>query len=94
MIHATFSRQLSRVTTSLWITIPCLLGLTFAASAIYGQSIALTESNATEKYSAEIRRTSYGITHIVAKNFGSLGFGTGYAFSEDNICVLADQINK
>lgn len=42
-------------------------------------------------YSAEIRRTEGGIAHIKAGNFASLGFGTGYAMAEDNICQLADQ---
>jgi acyl-homoserine-lactone acylase len=45
---------------------------------------------AADKYRAEIRRTSYGIPHIKADNYGSLGFGAGYAFAEDNLCVLAD----
>ena len=43
-------------------------------------------------YEATIRRTSYGIPHITAKDFGSLGFGEGYAFAEDHLCSLADQV--
>jgi acyl-homoserine-lactone acylase len=45
-------------------------------------------------YSAEIRRTSHGIPHITAKDMGSLGFGEGYAFAQDHLCSLADQIVK
>ena len=41
-------------------------------------------------YQAEIRRTEYGIPHILAKEWGSLGFGVGYAFAEDNLCLMAD----
>ncbi|NOT59358.1 MAG: hypothetical protein HOP19_03935, partial [Acidobacteria bacterium] len=48
----------------------------------------------TKKYSAEIRRTSHGIPHITAKDYGSLGFGEGYAFAQDHLCSLADQIVK
>jgi acyl-homoserine-lactone acylase len=40
--------------------------------------------------SATIRRTSYGIPHIVAGDWASLGFGYGYAFAQDNICTIAD----
>jgi acyl-homoserine-lactone acylase len=39
---------------------------------------------------ATIRRTSHGIPHITASDFGGVGFGYGYAAAEDNICVLAD----
>jgi Penicillin amidase len=43
-------------------------------------------------YSAEIRRTEYGIPHILADDYGSLGYGYGYAFAQDNLCVLADRV--
>ncbi|MCY1045706.1 acylase [Corallococcus sp. bb12-1] len=46
------------------------------------------------KYTAKIRRTSYGIPHITANDYGSLGFGQGYAFAQDHVCTLADQIIK
>ncbi len=45
-------------------------------------------------YSAQIRRTSHGVAHISADDWGSLGFGQGYAFTQDKGCVLADQIVK
>ncbi|SAL17710.1 penicillin acylase family protein [Caballeronia humi] len=41
-------------------------------------------------YTAEIRRTQSGIPHIKAADWGSLGFGYGYAQAEDNLCTLAD----
>ena len=43
-------------------------------------------------YSAKITRTEHGIPHIVAKDFGSLGFGSGYAAAETSICTLADTV--
>lgn len=49
-----------------------------------------TTAKAEASYSAEIRRTAYGIPHIKADSWGGLGFGHGYAFAEDNLCVLAD----
>src|SRR4051794_29628258 len=41
------------------------------------------------KYDVTITRTEYGIPHILAKDFGSLGYGYGYAFAEDNLCTMA-----
>src|SRR5690606_41379200 len=34
------------------------------------------------KYRARVTRTKHGIPHIVAKDWGSLGFGQGYATAE------------
>jgi acyl-homoserine-lactone acylase len=45
-----------------------------------------------ERYSAEIRRTEYRIPHILASDYGSLGYGYGYAFAQDNLCVMADRV--
>lgn len=44
------------------------------------------------EFAAEIRRTTYGIPHIVANDEAGLGFGVGYAYAQDNFCVLADEI--
>ena len=41
-------------------------------------------------YNVAIRRTAHGIPHILAADWGSLGFGYGYAFAEDNICTIAE----
>ena len=43
-------------------------------------------------YDVEIRWTSYGIPHIKAQDYGSLGFGSGYALARDHACTLMDQI--
>ena len=45
-------------------------------------------------YRATITRTSYGIPHIVADDWGSLGFGQGFAFAEDRACTLIDEVIK
>jgi acyl-homoserine-lactone acylase len=49
-------------------------------------------ANDTERYRVEIRRTSYGIPHIKADNYGSLGYGLGYAFATDNHCMFANHL--
>ena len=62
-----------------------LLGL-----ALFAETMAQSKP----RYAAEIRRTSHGIPHITAKDYGSLGFGEGYAFAQDHLCSLADQVVK
>ena len=42
--------------------------------------------------SAEIRRTEYGIPHIKADDWESLGYGFGYAYAQDNFCVTMREI--
>lgn len=42
--------------------------------------------------SAEIRRTEYGIPHIKANDWASLGYGFGYAYAQDNFCVTMREI--
>jgi acyl-homoserine-lactone acylase len=53
---------------------------------------ATSTGPSADRYEATIRRTSYGIPHITAKDVGSLGFGEGYAFAQDHLCSLADAI--
>jgi acyl-homoserine-lactone acylase len=45
-------------------------------------------------YRAMIERTSYGVAHITADDWGSLGFGQGYAFAQDRACTLLEQVLK
>ncbi len=40
----------------------------------------------------EIRRTAYGVPHIRALDREGLGYGAGYAYAQDNICLMADQV--
>jgi len=44
------------------------------------------------RYAATIKWTEHGIPHITAQDFGSLGFGSGYATSATAICTLADTL--
>lgn len=41
---------------------------------------------------ATIRRTDFGVPYITSDSLEGVAYGTAYAFAEDNICVLADQI--
>ncbi len=51
-----------------------------------------TESETESTYRAEIVRTAYGIPHITAADFGSWGYGYGYVHTQDNLCVLAEDL--
>ncbi|MFN0108388.1 MAG: acylase [Blastocatellia bacterium] len=62
--------------------------------ALVGAALPKITSFSKPRYSAEIRRTTNGIPHITAKDMGSLGFGEGYAFAQDHLCSLADQVIK
>jgi acyl-homoserine-lactone acylase len=41
---------------------------------------------------ASITRTAFGIPHVQARDFESLGFGQGYVAAEDIVCSLADTL--
>ena len=81
-MHTTRLR-LAAATVSLGL-VPALLTVT---GAVTGQANA-----APAPYSATITRTAHGIPHVVAKDFGSLGFGSGYASAQTSICTLADTV--
>ncbi len=64
------------------------------ASDTGGETVETSDTSGEDQYRATIRRTSHGIPHITADDFGSLGFGQGYAFTQDKGCYLADQVVK
>ena len=67
--------------------IPRALSVALAVAS----TVAVIDAAAQTKYSAEVRRTSFGIAHIKANDFGSVGYGVGYAFAQDNFCMMADE---
>ncbi len=50
-----------------------------------------TQLTAAE-YQVEVVRTTYGIPHITANDYGSLGYGEGYVAAQDHVCNIADAI--
>ncbi|MGE8483447.1 MAG: acylase [Pseudomonas sp.] len=71
------SRQLTRLSLA-----GVFLGLSFAANA----------RSQPEQATADIRRTSFGVPHIRAENERGLGYGIGYVYAQDNLCLLANEI--
>jgi acyl-homoserine-lactone acylase len=43
-------------------------------------------------YDANIVWTEYGIPHVTADDWGSLGYGAGYVYARENYCVLMKEI--
>lgn len=63
------------------------------AAALVAFSVgAVPAQAAAADASAQIRRTSYGVPHIVAKDERGLGYGIGYAYAQDNLCLLANEV--
>ncbi|MFK8016817.1 MAG: penicillin acylase family protein [Gammaproteobacteria bacterium] len=63
-----------------------------ATLGLAGLLLASQAAQANPTYDVEVRTTSYGIPHIKAADWGSLGYGYGYAFAGDNLCVLAREV--
>ncbi len=68
---------------------------------IGGSGLDLCGNPVTEKdpgdpgdgnYAASIVWTQYGIPHVTADDWGSLGYGAGYAYARENYCVLMKEI--
>ncbi|WP_286913970.1 MULTISPECIES: acylase [unclassified Pseudomonas] len=62
------------------------------AAALVTSSLAAHAREASADASAQIRRTSFGVPHIVAKDERGLGYGIGYAYGQDNLCLLANEV--
>lgn len=45
-----------------------------------------------EPFKATVRRGSLGVPHVKADDFGGVGYGYGYVFAEDNLCILEEEI--
>lgn len=75
------SGQLSRVCLA-----GALLGMTLGASTVADARGEVAQAT------AEIRRTSFGVPHIRARDERGLGYGIGYAYAQDNLCLLANEI--
>ncbi len=83
---------LSRRATAVLAALSLVPGL-IALQGVAGSGPAAAGPDRTSPaYQATITRTKHGIPHIVADNYGSLGYGHGYATAETSICNLADTV--
>jgi acyl-homoserine-lactone acylase len=82
-----------RISTMRRLCLPCLLCLFFLLAACSsGDNDGADRPVPRVGLSAELTRTSYGVVHIRANDFASLGFGLAYAYAQDNVCMLADSL--
>jgi acyl-homoserine-lactone acylase len=44
------------------------------------------------RINVDVVRTTYGVPHVKAKDFRSLGYGLAYAYAQDNLCMFADSV--
>jgi acyl-homoserine-lactone acylase len=65
------------------------LRLLLAAALLAAATPAVAGASATA-YDVKIRTTEYGIPHIEAADYASLGYGYGYTVASETICTLAD----
>ena len=57
-----------------------------------GLSVSALAQPVASDVSAEIRRTTFGVPHIRAADERGLGYGIGYAYAQDNLCLLANEV--
>jgi acyl-homoserine-lactone acylase len=43
------------------------------------------------EFRAVIRTTSFGVPHVLARDYAGAGYGLGYAFAEGHACTMAEQ---
>jgi acyl-homoserine-lactone acylase len=44
------------------------------------------------RINVDVVRTTYGVPHVKARDFRSLGYGLAYAYAQDNLCMFADSV--
>ena len=59
-------------------------------ASILALGAAAPPSGAADRYDVTVARTEYGIPHIRAKDFASLGYGYAQALAEDDVCTVAE----
>ena len=67
------------------VTLACAILLSGCASAPESDTAAAS-------FKTQIRWTSYGIPHVKADNWASLGYGFAYATATDGVCVVAHDV--
>lgn len=53
--------------------------------------VALAGTAQAQRYEATVVRTQHGIPHINAKDWRGAGYGVGYAYAQDNLCMIAEE---
>ncbi len=67
-----------------------LTQLAAVAAALALTLPAAVAAAAAPRYDVTVARTEFGIPHIKAKDFASLGYGYAHALAEDQLCTVAE----
>ncbi len=62
------------------------------AGVLLGLSLGASAREQVTQASAQIQRTGFGVPHIRANDERGLGYGIGYAYAQDNMCLLANEV--
>ena len=65
-----------------------VVSLALFAAACSDSDNAPQQVDSVNQYTAEVVWTEYGIPHVTAQDWGSLGYGVGYAYARENFCTL------
>lgn len=76
----------------MWVRRGVLAGLALGLAGCASGTGSDSAPDEGSRFSAELRRTAYGVPHIKADDMGGIGFGFGYASAEDNICEIMDRL--
>ncbi len=74
------------------LTLTPMVAVASTGSVPASGDVVREQAARADRYHATIRWTRHGIPHVVARDFGSLGFGSGYAAADSSICTLADTV--
>ncbi|MCZ8218867.1 MAG: penicillin acylase family protein [Acidovorax sp.] len=69
-----------------------LHGAGIAAALLAGLTAACGGGESDKKINTEVRRTQYGLVHVKADDYQSLGYGYGHAVAQDQLCLLSDRV--
>ena len=53
---------------------------------------AADRAAAPPAFQATIQRTAFGVPHVTAPDLRGAAYGVAYAYAQDNLCLLADQL--
>ena len=51
-----------------------------------------TQQHKVDNKQVLLRRTTHGVVHVTASGYTGIGYGVGYAYTEDNRCLLAHRL--
>lgn len=88
--HATqHTEQIRRsLKTKLQLSSVFALGLGLAACG--GGNSSPSPEEEPPRIESQVQRTRFGVAHVQAKDWTSLGYGVGYAQANDNLCTIAN----